>query len=156
MALCPLIRIIFHRLLRSVFLIPGVVFSSITRCFCHFCAALTFRDSGAKIISLSPLHISIHIFAFSPYLLPWFKYSDNATWRYSWPECLTYSTFFSTFYGYLPIFLGCTDLPRDSTWFPDWLVSVSFIVSFSQQFCWWFICCQYPSLLSSSCLLFRT
>lgn len=73
---------------------PRSVYCPLSRCFCHFCAALTYRDSGAKIIFLSPLDTSIYIFAISPYFVLWFKYFDNATWRYSWPECLTCSTSF--------------------------------------------------------------
>jgi len=52
----------------------------------------------------------------------------NITWRYSSPECLTYSTSFFRYYECLPIFLGCTDLPKNSSWFPDWCVSGSCIV----------------------------
>lgn len=75
-------------LLCFLFLIQGVFYSPM------FCAALTFRDSGAKIIFLSPLDTSIYIFDISPYFVLWFKYFDNATWRYSWPECLICSTTF--------------------------------------------------------------
>jgi hypothetical protein len=134
-------------LLCSVFLTQGVFYCSIDRCFCQFRVALTFCDYGAKIIFLSPLDISIHIFAIFPYFVLWFKYFNNATWRYSWPECLTHSTSFSRYYGCLPISLGCTE---NSSWFPDWCVSDSCIVSFLQQFCWWFICYHVLPLLSSS------
>ena len=140
-------------LLCSVFLIQGVFYCSIARCFCHFCAALTSRDSGAKIIFLSPLDISIRIFAISPYFVLWVKYFVNATWRYSWPKCLTYITHFFRYYEYLPIFLGYTDLPKNSSWFPDLCVSGSCIVSFlqqTQQICWWLIGYHALPLLSSS------
>jgi len=93
-------------LLCSVFLTQGMVYCSIVRCFCHFRVALAFCDYGAKIIFLSPLDISINIFAIFPYFVLWFKYFDNAPWRYSWPECLTHST------SFFQILWMSSDIPR--------------------------------------------
>lgn len=134
----------------SVFLNQGVFYCSRARCFCHICAALTFRDSGAKIIFLSPLDISTHIFA-----IPRISFSGVNILIMLLGVILDLNVLHIQHYFqilHLPIFLGCTDLPRNSSWFPDWCVSGSStsIVSFLQQFFWWFICYHVLPLLPSS------